>query len=37
MALPSGCVGGHASIASGQLPFGTLEKYIALSYEWIFA
>ena len=37
IALPSGCVGGHASTAGGQLPFGTLEKYTALSCEWIFA
>jgi len=32
-----GCVGGWASTACDQSPLGTLEKYTALSCEWIFA
>ena len=37
MAPSSGYVGGRASIAYGQSPLGTPEKYTALSCEWIFA
>ena len=37
MAPSSGYVGGRASTAYGQSPLGTLEKYTALSCEWIFA